>query len=205
MAQCTEPTDAMDGECSGFGCCQASIPSGILDANVSTNTFRNRSLVRHFNPCTAAFVVAKDAFKFYRANLSDDINHYNALQLPLVLDWGIGQQNCSSDDGSYLCKDNSECNDPEHALGYRCKCKHGYSGNPYLPQGCKDVNECLGGNHCEKSIYCNNIDGGYYCKCPSGYHGNGTKTDPCISSRRLAPVLVGTERCLNLDGRRRLE
>ncbi|KNA17768.1 hypothetical protein SOVF_077080 [Spinacia oleracea] len=203
MAQCVQTTDAMDDECSGIGCCQASIPSGTINVNVSTHTFNNQTFVYDFNPCSAAFVVAKDAFKFYRDSLRNELNYYRELKLPSVLSWTIGQQNCSlakangegegeGEGESYLCKENSECYDPVNELGYRCKCKDGYSGNPYLPQGCKDVDECMGAHDCDKPTYCINIDGGHYCKCPKGYHGKGTKTDPCISSRKawLTPVLA---------------
>ncbi|MFX6075037.1 calcium-binding EGF-like domain-containing protein, partial [Acinetobacter baumannii] len=76
-------------------------------------------------------------------------------------------------------------------LGYRCRCKHGYTGNPYHPLGCTDIDECKEANDCEKTEYCINTIGSHTCKCPRGYHGNGTKTDTCTPDMPwLIPVLA---------------
>ncbi|KAJ0519747.1 putative protein kinase RLK-Pelle-WAK family [Helianthus annuus] len=56
--------------------------------------------------------------------------------------------------------------------GYNCRCAHGYQGNPYLPGGCQDINECEGPNKvCRYG--CVNTDGNYTCPCPKGTHGDG--------------------------------
>lgn len=194
MTQCVELNDAIDGECSGIGCCQSALPPEVKNVTVGAYGFSNHTSVHKFNPCSAAFAVAKDAFKFYKSNLTQNYSADHKKMLPVVLNWSIGYKNCSKaeKDGSCLCKQNAECYNMEYESGYRCKCKHGYAGNPYLPRGCTDIDECKQDNNCEKAEYCYNTVGGYYCKCPKGYHGNGTTSTPCISNRKpwLIPVLT---------------
>nr|GEV17262.1 wall-associated receptor kinase 2-like [Tanacetum cinerariifolium] len=66
-------------------------------------------------------------------------------------------------------------------LWYQCKCARGYKGNAYLPNGCKDIDECAGKNEC---IYgCLNMKGGYNCSCPSGQQGDGWRNGTgCLNS-----------------------
>ncbi|GAU15128.1 hypothetical protein TSUD_08660 [Trifolium subterraneum] len=68
--------------------------------------------------------------------------------------------------------------------GYRCKCLEGFEGNPYLPGGCTDIDECVNNNlhlhdRCKNSSYCHNIPGNYTCFCPVGQIGDGTKEVGC--------------------------
>uniref|UniRef100_A0A803M5P0 Protein kinase domain-containing protein n=1 Tax=Chenopodium quinoa TaxID=63459 RepID=A0A803M5P0_CHEQI len=141
MTNCAELGDVIDGECSGVGCCQASIPGGVNNVQVILDSFHNHSSVHTFNPCNAAFPVAKDAYTFYRWSLNQPVEYWKSLRLPVVLNWTIGRKNCTvvKEDGSCLCKENTVCYDPVHEFGYRCNCTDGYSGNPYHPRGCTGV------------------------------------------------------------------
>ncbi|CAA2966946.1 wall-associated receptor kinase 2-like [Olea europaea subsp. europaea] len=92
--------------------------------------------------------------------------------VPIVLDWVIGTQNCteaqkSNDFGCRIDADNG-------LTGYRCSCFTGYEGNPYLDPGCKDINECKN-NPCDPQGICTNTPGSYNCSCPRGYLGDGRK------------------------------
>ncbi|KAH9606901.1 hypothetical protein KSS87_019735, partial [Heliosperma pusillum] len=196
MTQCDSLNGTVDNQCNGVGCCEASIPDGVTNITTRASSFDNHTTVP-FNPCSVAFPVATDAFTFLRENLTQTLGFYSDYHLsPVVFNWGIGKQGClnAQQKGTCLCKNNTICIgiEPDQD-GYRCECKDGFAGNPYLPQGCQDIDECEGANNkCQEKEYCHNIEGSYICVCPKGYHGNGTETDHCISSSKawLTPVII---------------
>uniref|UniRef100_A0A0E0QQM3 Protein kinase domain-containing protein n=1 Tax=Oryza rufipogon TaxID=4529 RepID=A0A0E0QQM3_ORYRU len=75
---------------------------------------------------------------------------------------------------SYACiSGNSNCVDDIKG-GYRCKCSHGYEGNPYIKDGCKDINECLDNATYPCMGICKNTIGSFDCSCyPGSYMKNG--------------------------------
>ncbi|KAJ0024421.1 hypothetical protein Pint_08060 [Pistacia integerrima] len=121
--------------------------------------------------------IEKTQFSFSSAYLS----HLPEDQYPMVLDWSItghGQCEEANSSSSYACKENSECYVREEyrdGSGYLCKCKDGYEGNPYLSNGCRDIDECQYAESNKCTHLCSNEVGSYTCKCPRGYHGNGIK------------------------------
>ncbi|RLM61181.1 hypothetical protein C2845_PM14G09950 [Panicum miliaceum] len=117
-----------------------------------------------------------------------------ALEVPLLLLWGIQQgltpvprmpanatAACSGDTRRVLCKsEHSVC--AAGNLGYTCQCQDGYDGNPYLPNGCQDINECEQPQDHRCFGQCINTIGGHKCQCPRGTHGNYTIRDGCVKS-----------------------
>ncbi|XP_064958441.1 wall-associated receptor kinase 1-like [Musa acuminata AAA Group] len=88
------------------------------------------------------------------------------------------------------CIDTTITNDDGKIVGYRCKCSQGYQGNPYMPNGCTDINEC---NSTEKRLcygICTNTDGGYTCTCAPGTSGD-PKLAPCIPNNKKQTLLLG--------------
>ncbi|CAL4976353.1 unnamed protein product [Urochloa decumbens] len=111
--------------------------------------------------------------------------------------WAISNTTCdlakNQNHTSYACiSANSECTnvtDGHVYIGYRCKCSQGYEGNPYIRNGCNDINECLMIPYlCTETCY--NREGSYNCtSCPQG-----TWFDPvqrqCTSSKHRSLVFV---------------
>ncbi|KDO38764.1 hypothetical protein CISIN_1g004702mg [Citrus sinensis] len=175
---CTSTCDSLDyvtnGSCVGTGCCQIEIPGGLKELEVEAFSFKNHTKVSSFNPCTYAFVVDQSQFHF--------TSNYLALggirdEFPMVLDWEIiTDKTCEE---AKICGLNASCDTPKDntstSSGYRCKCNKGYEGNPYLSDGCRDVNECEDPSRNNCTHICDNIPGSYTCRCRKGFHGDGRK------------------------------
>ncbi|KAL4388921.1 hypothetical protein GQ457_09G026680 [Hibiscus cannabinus] len=230
---CSSVADVITGSCSGIGCCQTTIPRGLMGYEFNFDSRENHSSVLSFNPCSYGFVVEDGAYDFSVSDLSD--TNFNKREFSLIFDWSIGTQNCTEaqrDTQNYACMENSDCIDPDNNDGYLCKCVDGFQGNPYL--GCQDINECETLKPCSVRGTCHNTPGSYSCSCPTGFEGdgwrNGTGCTPTKPSREspfiLALLVIGSslgllvlgrdglkdevvavaqlaERCLNLDGRLR--
>ncbi|XP_039818402.1 wall-associated receptor kinase 3-like [Panicum virgatum] len=111
-----------------------------------------------------------------------------------------GNATCPKDLGSTFCHSRySFCKTISHLTyptrirtccpGYTCQCWDGYQGNPYLPNGCQDVDECKLPNKCYG--HCTNIPGGYICRCPRGTHGLSI-VSALGSGAMLLILVVGT-------------
>ncbi|XP_059637800.1 wall-associated receptor kinase 5-like [Cornus florida] len=201
------PSNANDNNnsssCSGNGCCQTDIPEDITFSDLGINTIHTNASFWDSNPCSISFFAEKSFSEFSKFNISnitsDDEDFL--FGVPLVLDWAIENVTCHEaqrrDD--YACGLNSECIESiiDDGNGYRCRCSQGYQGNPYLKNGCQDIDECEDTKKykCPEGALCNNIMGSYSCTCQPGFHsihGNGINCIPRHGRNRLAvPVSVG--------------
>ncbi|XP_039170650.1 putative wall-associated receptor kinase-like 16 [Eucalyptus grandis] len=106
-------------------------------------------------------------------------------------------EDAKKNSASYKCTNNTICTDAENGSGYKCTCKGGYRGNPYLVNGCQDINECADPEKNPCDGICHNTEGSYTCSCPKGYRGDGKKGGDgsrCIAnpkSSHLVIILVG--------------
>ncbi|XP_056167893.1 putative wall-associated receptor kinase-like 16 [Syzygium oleosum] len=197
MSSCSNISDVSDGSCSGIGCCQTSIPKDSFGYNISIESFFKHADVLGFNPCSYAFVAETD---FYNFSVGD-LKQLKFNESALVLDWAIGKQTCEEakkNSTTYKCTKNTNCTDAENGYGYKCTCPDGYQGNPYLKNGCHDIDECADPemNQCEQ--ICHNVIGNYTCSCLKGYHGDGKKGggdgQGCIANpnpSHLMEILIG--------------
>ncbi|KAL2503457.1 Wall-associated receptor kinase 2 [Abeliophyllum distichum] len=189
---CETEGDLVNGSCSGLGCCQTSIPKEVWTANLTLRSYDNFTNVSDFSNCSYGFLAEESAFNFSPSSLS---SLWNVDQLPMVVDWAVGDGTCEkaqNNSSSYACKStNSKCYKPDNGYGYRCYCQEGYQGNPYLYDGCKDIDECLDPSLSKCEMKCENTQGGFRCVCPKGYQGDG-KIDGrgCIRGQSLVLKLV---------------
>ncbi|KAL0333182.1 UNVERIFIED_CONTAM: Wall-associated receptor kinase [Sesamum angustifolium] len=141
MAVCSTNEDILDGDCSGIGCCQTSIPKGLRGFNISdTLIFRSSDLV------DPTFI----------SRTTDNV--------PIVLDWVISNQTCTEllkSNGS-VCHQNSRCIDSDTDIGgyrYINECE----SSPCDPQGiCSNT---LGGYKCScpDGFIGDGVKGGHGC------------------------------------------
>ncbi|KAL2941655.1 Wall-associated receptor kinase-like 2 [Bienertia sinuspersici] len=195
MTVCATLEDVNTRTCSGIGCCLVSIPEGVTNVDLTFTSPNDQKLVQEFNPCSVAFVLAKDHAVndtlpySIKQILTKGETYYQNLKFPVVFYWSIGEKSCKSAqaDGNLMCKVNSKCHDRPYHPGYLCLCNPGFQGNPYL-HGCQDIDECAEGNNnlCKEPAFCINTLGSYKCRCPQGSSGKGTYSDPCIPDANTA-------------------
>ncbi|KAL6838314.1 hypothetical protein ACP4OV_031818 [Aristida adscensionis] len=172
------------GQCSGTGCCQTSIAPNLTSFNITFDDRYNNSEVLDFNPCSYAFVAEHDWFKFEASYLEDSkLTEKFKDGVPAVLDWVAGTESCDEavkNMTSYACiSKNSQCINSPNATGYLCSCRDGFAGNPYLVDGCQDINECQIPNQYPCHGICSNTIGGYSCSCTSGTYSIDPKRESC--------------------------
>ncbi|XP_040367343.1 wall-associated receptor kinase 2 [Rosa chinensis] len=200
---CNNLKSAVNGSCSSIGCCQTSIPIGLKNRTFTLTSRSNHTKVWGFNRCSYAFVVQVDKFTF-NPNTSF-LELYNTERLPTILNWEIQDGPCAEAQKrpDYACKENSKCvnrtiNDQTEPSGYYCQCLPGFEGNPYLPNGCQDIDECKASqiDPCNNGR-CTNSHGNYSCLCNKGFRNQDART--CIkdnidnqSARKLFFILMGT-------------
>ncbi|RLM75303.1 wall-associated receptor kinase 5-like [Panicum miliaceum] len=152
VSTCQNLRDLTNGTCFGMGCCQTAIPKGMGYYAVFFDSGFNTSEFRDFGRCSYAVLMEAESFNFSTTYISTTkFNDTNTGRAPVVMDWAIrnGTMPLSCEEaklnktGTYAClSSNSRCVDSRNGPGYLCNCWEGYEGNPYLPEGCRDVDEC---------------------------------------------------------------
>ncbi|KAL2473876.1 Wall-associated receptor kinase 2 [Forsythia ovata] len=135
------PPSSSTSSCAGIHCCQTSIPKDISDFTIDVHSMNTNQKSWATDYCKAFFIAEKDFDGFdkstYVSNCGkDDI--FNDT-VPVFLEWAVGNTSCknASKTKGYACRENSDCVDAAGGGAYRCRCKRGYKGSPYIKQGCK--------------------------------------------------------------------
>ncbi|XP_038886468.1 wall-associated receptor kinase 2-like [Benincasa hispida] len=187
ISMCLNESTIGNDSCFGNGCCQMEIPNGLRNLTLLVGSFFNHTLVKNFNPCGYAFVVGDEGFEFE----SRYIRSFEDVKVEVVVGWAIGN------DSNYVCGLNSERNSSfsHDRAEFRCQCLDGFEGNPYLPQGCQDIDECKDEtlNHCKYKNKCVNTIGNYTCNCPTNYKGDARYGgEGCTrDSKAFIPIIIG--------------
>ncbi|KAJ1289267.1 hypothetical protein BS78_02G151100 [Paspalum vaginatum] len=183
-------SDQTDGSCSGMGCCQTAIPNGV-DVNALALVIMGnigQTPKRSGLQCSYAMLMEEEAFSFSPTYINTTrFVDVDAGRAPVV-----AKRNLT---GAYACHStNSVCVDSTSTIGspaYVCNCSQGYGGNPYLPGGCQDVDECVQGQPCPSDGVCHNTIGGYRCSCGAGKKYSPTGNACIANTQLIIGVTVG--------------
>ncbi|KAJ1689621.1 hypothetical protein LUZ63_013776 [Rhynchospora breviuscula] len=192
VSGCDSLESLSDGSCSGIGCCQTSIPKGINYIELWFDENFNNSKVYNFNPCSYA-MLTEAGFMFNTSHITTD--QLLRQNTSAVIDWAIGNTTCNTaqtNKSTYACRSiYSNCSDSSSGPGYLCNCMDGYQGNPYLDEGCQDIDECANQNQCSEPAKCHNLSGSYKCSCPFGWRKKHNNLRDCELNLTLVIGICG--------------
>ncbi|KAJ0742214.1 putative protein kinase RLK-Pelle-WAK family [Helianthus annuus] len=198
----TRCTNLRHSSCFGQGCMQVPLPFSLTQFYIHTQRITRQVGSWGFNNCTYAFLARKSDYQFKK----QDLDNMQNKSFKVTLDWTVGNTSCAAakkNKSSYVCKENSVCKNSVAIIdqgnpGYNCYCADGYQGNPYLPGGCQDTNECEG-PHKVCRYHCVNMNGSYTCPCPIGMRGDGRLSgsgcsylEAARSAAHLFYIAIGT-------------
>ncbi|XP_047047731.1 wall-associated receptor kinase 3-like [Lolium rigidum] len=189
--------------CSGIGCCETPIPIGRPSYGVEFKWLDPNHEKDHELPNTVR-VAERGWFQGASAALLNNslADSSPRTPVPVVLEWAVDSAplappalattGCPRDAARSACRSSlSSCRNVtgNYRSGYVCQCQDGYQGNPYVADGCQDIDECALPGLC--SGECTNTPGGYTCRCPRGARGNPRIKDGCIKSSLGLSVGIG--------------
>ncbi|CAO2144391.1 unnamed protein product [Urochloa humidicola] len=193
--------DSSCSQCSGNGCCQASISMFSPFYNVQLAVIQPYREVLMF-----AALIAEEGWIDRRwcrmAGLDWPFGTRppppDLSTVPVLLEWAMNStepiypgsipddiSRCPTDGTSSACKSShSSCVDTNTITrsGYSCRCSAGYYGNPYLNDGCQDIDECANPEYYGCYGECVNMPGTFLCRCPHGSRGNSSVAHGCVKS-----------------------
>ncbi|KAL3715445.1 hypothetical protein ACJRO7_007218 [Eucalyptus globulus] len=149
------------------GCCQITLPTDLQAFNVS---------IEGLQRCESAFLAEQSSL--WKSGTTDLYDLRVNDTVPVVLQWGIPINNSDSLKLQFESMSSDAVSCYESSLPYvGCWCQSGYHGNPYLIEGCQDIDEC------EDSNICPGI--GSTCVNKQGWHD-------CVDGRKKAKfILIG--------------
>ncbi|TVU29132.1 hypothetical protein EJB05_20684, partial [Eragrostis curvula] len=163
----------------------------VEDGTMTVSNLRNNASSRK----EILFVQSDSIGEPFGPPIEDQIDF--SAEYDIVLGWAVTNLTCQqakqNDITTYACRSlHSYCLNVTHGnifMGYRCKCSSGYQGNPYIQDGCTDIDECLLPNYCNGT--CQNTPGNFTCtSCPHGKVFDQSKMQ-CVTSTKQRNIILG--------------
>ncbi|XP_030942711.1 wall-associated receptor kinase-like 1 [Quercus lobata] len=166
-----DPIQSNGSSCNGIDCCKTTIPSdlNVFKASISLKTVE----FQWAKDCNYASVVDQ---MWFEENVTNHFEVRNMSHVPVVLNWEINANLSSLIMGSNSSHSTCRFANGSSLLGnmssstFKCTCDSGFEGNPYLVDGCQDIDECADPKSCGFSYLrygygyrCVNVPGEYYC------------------------------------------
>ncbi|CAL9137672.1 unnamed protein product, partial [Musa acuminata var. zebrina] len=162
-----------------------------------TLSFQDYYIVVNMSLVEGTLAVKKKKYDYF-FSFAYNNQPFIGLEELFILNWIITDQSCKDaklNTTTFACVDQqSSCNDEkissngQEISGYRCQCNDGYEGNPYLRNGCIDIDECSIPQKYVCYGTCINTNGSYSCTCPPGSSGDPTQK-ACIPGKKHTLVM----------------
>ncbi|CAM0885595.1 unnamed protein product [Alopecurus aequalis] len=185
--------------------CSARILFQLNCTNLTTSTLQflvhNSALVNYIDINNGKVNVKYSPYKedYLSVIIPKEPDLYVASGETASQQWAVANLTCQEarqNKTGYACASrNSTClgvNSVRGYVGYRCKCLSGFDGNPYIADGCQDIDECKIPGICNE--VCHNTQGSHYCtECPSKtlYNSATMMCRPTKQQNLLVGIAIG--------------